>query len=394
MDVNSCFATIEQQANPKLRNTPTVVVARNGPFGCVLAASYEAKRLGISTGTRLKEALSLCPQLNVLLPDPDKYRHVHKQLKKVLLKYTHLVTAWSIDEFNLDLTDNQALGQDLTKISHEIKARIKQEVGDYITVSIGLAPNSFLAKTAAGLQKPDGFIVIDKDNFLSTYSSMKITDLCGISHCLARHLYPVGITTVLDLYEAPHQLLKAALGPAAAQYWRLRLRGFQVVLSDAAPKSFGHSYVLPKPLSFKNTLPILSQLLQKACLRLRNKNFQAKGLSIYLRFKDSPGWGQSLSANEPFFDDSTAWELLNNLLENSPKNIPIKATAVTLFNVSPRSQLQLNLFSDQIKKSDLTKALDKINTVYGGFTIGHAPAFFAENSVGDSIGFGRIRELE
>ncbi len=393
IDINSCFATIEQQANPSLRGKPTVVVARNGPSGCVLAASYEAKRLGIGTGTRLREAVSMCPVLNVLLPDPDKYRFVHKKLKKLLLKYTHLVSAWSIDEFNLNLTYNQKLGQNLVALAHDIKLRLKTEVGDYITVSIGLAPNSYLAKTAASLQKPDGLKIIDKDNFLSIYSSLKITDLCGISHRLATHLYPLNITTVSDLYQASLDSLRSALGPAAAHYWHLRLRGFQVVLPNTVPKSFGHSYVLSTPLLLEDVLPILNQLLQKACLRLRNKNLQAQGLSLYLGFKDFPSFNQSLSFKEPFFDDSTAWQLLKQFLETAPHNTPIKSTALTLFNLSPKTQLQLNFFSDRIKQSNLSNALDKINTTYGNFTIGKAPAFFAKNSVPDSIGFGRIREL-
>ncbi len=393
VDINSCFATIEQQANPHLRGLPTAVVARFGPSGCILAASYEAKALGIKTGTRLKEALALCPKLNCLLPDPDKYRHVHKLLKQLLLSYTHLVSAWSIDEFNLDLTLNQQLDQDLHYIALDIKDRIKKEIGDYITVSIGLAPSSYLAKIAAGIQKPNGLIVINKDNYLSLYSSLKVTDLCGINHRLASHLYPIGITTVLDLYHAPLDLLKSALGSAAAQYWRLRLRGIQVSFTEQAPKSFGHSFVLPKPLPLPQTIPILSQLLQKATRRMRQKNFQAKGLSLYLGYKDALPFHQYLTVKEPFFDDKTALHLLKTLLRSAPKHSFVKHTAVNCFALSSFSQLQLSLFTDRLKDSHLTSAIDKINSTWGELTIASTPALLADTHVPDSIGFGRVREL-
>src|SRR3972149_8253578 len=173
LDLNSCFATIEQQANPRLRGRPIAVAAFAAPSGCILAPSIEAKRYGVKTGMRVKEAHVLCPALIVLPPDPWKYRNVHLALKKLLGKYTNDFTPKSIDEFVLNLEGYPALVESspfdktqgypersrtdsMEKVGREIKERIKKEIGEWLTVSVGISTNRYLAKTAASLHKPDG----------------------------------------------------------------------------------------------------------------------------------------------------------------------------------------------------------------------------------------------
>ncbi|MEK7470692.1 MAG: DNA polymerase IV, partial [Patescibacteria group bacterium] len=99
IDLNSCFATIEQQANPFLRGKPIAVGAYTTPNGCILAASVEAKRLGIKTGMRVKDGKVLYPKLIVLPSDPNKYRDVHLKLRKIISEYTNDFSPKSIDEF-------------------------------------------------------------------------------------------------------------------------------------------------------------------------------------------------------------------------------------------------------------------------------------------------------
>lgn len=181
IDINSCFATIEQQANPFLRGKPIVVAAFTTDRGCILAASVEAKRLGIKTGMRVMDGKKIYSKLVVLPPDPWKYRDVHLKLKKIVSDYTNDFSPKSIDEFVLNLKDYSTLKeQPLKLIAREIKQRIKSEIGEWITVSIGISTNRYLAKVAAGLTKPDGLDEINMNNFLDIYSKMKLTDLTGI----------------------------------------------------------------------------------------------------------------------------------------------------------------------------------------------------------------------
>ena len=145
LDINSCFATIEQQANPHLRDKPVVVAAYTTNSGCILAASVTAKKLGIKTGMRVMDAKKIYPKVIVLLPDPAKYRFVHKAILRIVKRYSSDVSPKSIDEFVFKLP----LGVDPINVSKEIKEKIKQEVGEYITVSIGISTNKYLAKVAS-----------------------------------------------------------------------------------------------------------------------------------------------------------------------------------------------------------------------------------------------------
>src|SRR5690606_17264480 len=122
IDLNSCFAIIEQQANPLLRHKPVAIAAYDTPRGAVIASSYEAKAMGIKLGVNVREARLLCPDIFVQMPDPDKYFDARKRCKKVLLNYTDEVTPKSVDEFVIDFRGSRAIqkGVDLHDVGHKI----------------------------------------------------------------------------------------------------------------------------------------------------------------------------------------------------------------------------------------------------------------------------------
>ena len=226
IDLNSCFATVEQQANPHLRGKPVAVAAYTTPSGCILAPSIEAKRYGIKTGMRVKDGKLLYPGLIVLPPDPWKYRNVHLSLRRIMADYTADFYPKSIDEFVLNLAGYPAFSRGMIIIGKEIKQRIKAEVGDWLTVSVGIAPNRFLAKVASSLKKPDGLEEINKDNFLDCYHRLRLTDLPYIKARNAARLGSVGIFNVLDFYRSPVWKLKAAFKSIISYYWHVRLHGY------------------------------------------------------------------------------------------------------------------------------------------------------------------------
>src|SRR3989344_2566039 len=126
IDLNACYAMIEQQANPLLRGKPVGIAAYGTSGGFILAASYEAKRLGIGL-MRVREAREVCPDIVILTPDPEKYFDAHRRFREVLLKYTDKVTPKSIDEFIVDFSGSLAIqsGKSLVDVGHQIKKDIK-----------------------------------------------------------------------------------------------------------------------------------------------------------------------------------------------------------------------------------------------------------------------------
>ena len=166
IDLNSCFATIEQQSRPMLRGRPVAITNRLVPNSCIIAASYEAKARGVKVGMRTREANALCPDLIYAETEPDKYIFVHQKLRKIMSDYSPAVTMKSIDEGVIDLTQAPAhiYNRDRRELGLEIKQRLKTEIGRYMRCNVGIASNRFLAKLAGELHKPDGLDEITTTN--------------------------------------------------------------------------------------------------------------------------------------------------------------------------------------------------------------------------------------
>ncbi|MFC1625427.1 hypothetical protein ACFL1Q_00080 [Patescibacteria group bacterium] len=391
IDINSCFATCEQQANPLLRGKPVAVAAYLGPSGCVLAASTEAKRLGIKTGMRVRAAKGVCPKLTVLLPDPDKYRNIHLKLKNLLCNYSDEVYPKSIDEFVLE----PKVKGSMFEIAKEIKQRIKADIGEYISVSIGISTNRFLAKTASNLQKPDGLRQIDKHNFAKVYADLSLTDFCGIKFQNATRLQGVGIYTPWDFYQAPVWKLRAAFGSIVGYYWHLRLHGYEIDDVASTRGSFGNSYVLPKAAYDKREfLPILAKLTQKMGMRLREAGYKAQGVHLSLGFKDQTYWHKGTKTARVLFDSRDFFKEALRILQVCPFKKPVASLAISVFNLVSSQALQLDLFEDVDKKKSLTEAVDSLNKRWGIFCVTSAKMLGTNDLVPDRIAFGSVKELE
>ncbi len=217
LDLNSCFATIEQQANPLLRGRPIAVAAYVTPGGCILAPSIEAKKLGIKTGMRVGEGKETYQKLIVLPPDPNKYRFVNRKLLALLQEYSSEVHVRSIDEMVIDFTSTP--GVEVRQIALEIKKRIKAEIGEWLKASIGIAPNRFWAKLASSLKKPDGLIEVGFNNIKDILSNIKLSDIHGIKQRNIIRLNRENIYSPIQFYYASVPTLRRAFGGITGYYF-------------------------------------------------------------------------------------------------------------------------------------------------------------------------------
>ncbi len=385
LDINSCFATVEQQANPLLRDKPVVVAAYTTNSGCILAASITAKRIGIKTGMRVGDAKQIYPRLIVLTPDPSKYRFVHKKIFKILKDYSDNVIPKSIDEFVFKLQKNTSP----YLASKEIKERIKKEVGEYITVSIGISTNRYLAKIASNLEKPDGLSIIDKDNFRLIFSKLNLKDLTGIKKGNSARLNLYSIKTVNNFYDAPIWKLKLAFGGIVGLYWHSRLHGFEVDNFKTIRKTYGNSYA-PPPNKAHLKLEILSKLCEKTGFRLRNAGLFAEGIHLAISYRDGTFWHKGIKTKEVIFDSNDMYKESLNLLRQSPSNELPRIIAVNVYGLQKNKNLQLSIFKDVDRKNELVKALDKVNKKWGLYTIHSARISTDPTVVQDRISFGQL----
>lgn len=395
IDLNSCFASIEQLADPFLRGKPVAVAAYDSPRGCIIAPSVEAKRLGISVGMQVQQGRQLCRNLIVLQPDPDKYRAVHRSLRKLLSDYTDQLSPKSIDEFVLNLEGFPALKQGMPHVAREIKTRIKKEVGESLTVSIGIAPNRYLAKVAAGLRKPDGLDVIDAANYRDVYSRLQLMDLPYIKQRNSVRLNTHRIYTVMDFFNADVKTLRSAFQAITGYWWYLRLRGWEIDDVEFGRHSYGNSFALPKPLSTPEELaPILNKLTEKTGQRMRAGGYQCGGVHVSLAYTDGGHWHKGMKIKRAVFDSREIYAAAFRLLCAAPYRKPVAILAESVFDLQKAAAQQLGLFEDIEQKQRLTDALDQINSRWGNFVITPARMLGTDSLAPDRISFGGVKELE
>ncbi len=380
VDLNSCFAMIEQQANPLLRNKPIAVAAYNTPRGIILAASYEAKALGIKVGVNVRDAKIICPEIIILTPDPDKYFDAHYRFKKILLNYTNEITPKSIDEFVIDFSGSIAIQQGLSleTIGKQIKQDIRRELGEYVTVNIGIAANRFLAKLAAGLKKPDGMDKITAANLRKTYSKLELIDLPGINIHYKSRLNLAGIYTPIEFLDAPlwklkNEVFKSILG----FYWYLRLRGHEIDSINFSRKSFGQQYALGQKTTNTTELSrLLMKLSEKAGRRLRKEGYQALGIHFWMSFDDHTYYAKRHQLRQPIYSTQDIFRQAQKLLLAYPINAKVTNLGVSVYRLQSIKHQQLSLFDNPLLNSNsLAIASDKINNQYGEFTL--IPALMA-----------------
>ena len=397
VDLNSCFAMIEQQANPLIRHKPVVVAAYDTPRGIVLASSYEAKAVGIKLGVNVREARLLSRDVIVMTPDPDKYFDAHKRFKQVVLSYTNMVTPKSIDEFVVDFGGSLAVqyGKPLKDVGYEIKAAIKESLGEYVTVNIGIGPNRFLAKVAAGLHKPDGLDVIAGKDIRDVYEQLDLLDLPGINTRFKARLNIAGIYTPSQFLDAPLSLLKKQVFKSInGYYWYLRLRGHEIDGVGFGRKSYGQQYALGDKTADKEKLArLLMKLSEKAGRRLRSHGYIAEGIYLWLNFENRTYWAKGKDTKTDIYATQDIYRHAQRLL--SQVQIPARVTnmGVTVYKLKRCSPEQLGLFDGtRLDTKPLARAADAVNDKYGEFTVVPATMANMQNVIIKRVAFGNVRD--
>ena len=397
-DLNSAFAMAEQQARPSLRGRPIGVTNRLSKYCCVIAASYEAKALGIKVGTRLDEAMALCPDFVMLESDPPKYHHMYKQLARIMKSYSPNIKMKSIDEGIIDLhgTTEIVNNRSLEEIGYEIKQRMKQEVGSWVKVNIGIAPNRFLAKQAASWHKPDGLDRIDHRNLIDYYKSIELTDLTGIASHYEARLNAAGIFTPMDFLQASSDTLRRIVFKSVVgDDWYQRLRGYEVDNVTTKLGNVGRQWVLKTPSADdKFILPCFQYLCETTGKKLRYQGVDARGILVWAHFRNGESWYVRRMFKSTFFTDADIYARALYLFNKRPKHMIIQSMGITCYQLTPSSRNQISLLDEVNKEEWLTTSVDEINEQYGTFKIFSANALLGTQIVKQKIPFGGTKYFE
>jgi DNA polymerase IV len=413
IDMNSYFASCEQQDNLAWRGKPVGVCEHLG--GIIIAASIEAKKWGIKTGTPVWEARRLYPKIILTPTHPDRYRKYTARFLKVFSDYTDQVEKYSIDEAFIDVTKACNIAQpdsrgrllpvnpwtEAERMAKEIKHRMKKEVGDWLTCSIGIAENKLLAKIGSDLQKPDGLTILAPQDKERLYRQLNLTDVPGIAKRMERRLNALGIKTLLQLRDYPLSKLVTHFGIMGYHLHKIgQLEGsWKEGFSEEPIKSIGHMYTIPQEYRKQ---PVLKEVLYKLCemvgTRLRVNGLTGSVVSVHLHDPEYNCTGASHQLNYYLDDGRDIYLEALNLLRSANSNLDewqkhLYLIGVTVSGLSLKTEQQ-SLFAFDEKKKRLVYALDKINDKYEDFTVARVPAFLARDIIRDSVGFGRMKEFK
>ena len=407
VDFNSYFASVEQLLEPRLRGRPVAVVPVVTDSTCCIAASKEAKRLGVKTGTGVREAKQLCPGIALVESRPEEYVRLHHRLVAAVESCTHVEEVMSIDEMWCRLTGRQC------RAFRSGKARARNQGGHrarggggvargkasrfpprpVLTGSIGIAPNGWLAKVASDMQKPDGLVVIEQSDLPHKLHALELRDFCGIGPNMERRLRECGIRTVERLCSATEKELRRAWnGVQGARVWRL-LRGEEVPRPPVHKRVIGHSHVLsPELRNDEGARAVCHRLIQKAAMRLRKAGYCAGGLQLSVRGQESR-WSDDIT----FAETQDTLEFLHALdvlwhrraAADEPKKV-----GVTFFHLVPREGSTPMFGTLRRDHSALCDAMDKVNLGFGSNKVYFGGAHGALDYTPMRIAFTRIPDPE
>lgn len=414
IDLNSCFATVEQQARVRLRGKPVAIVNRRTEHTMIVTASYEAKAMGVTLGMKLKDAKKICPGLVGIESDPAKYRYVYHKMLDIMNDYSAHVRMKSIDEGVIDFHEAPRAIRErgLGNIGGEIKQRLRDEIGCAMRCNVGIATNRFLAKTAASLRKPDGLDVITAANLRSIYAGLELTDLTGIAERNESRLQAVGILTPLQFLDAEARVLRSMVFKSInGDQWHQRLRGWEVDNVDHEMKTAGRQFVLDGyNLPYEQIIKRLHHLCEATGKKIRSQGKVARGVQVWATTHREPGvrkestrggwesqrgsryWHARHMSTMPFYSDQAIYSQAKQLFMNAPPLI--RTIGVTVYELSDDDDPQMSLFGDELaREKSIVNAIDEINNRYGKHVIHSADTIGVGDTVQEKIPFGSTRYL-
>lgn len=401
LDMNSFFTSVEQQERPELRGIPTIVAPMLAETTCALAASYEAKAYGIKTGTLVKDARKLCPQVQVVESKPRLYREYHERIVEILHDHFVTIKPLSIDEMACRVSPYFDTQEKELKVARKLKDDLIARLGPCMTASVGVAPNIFLGKVVAEMQKPDGLTILNEANNPQLLFKRTLSDLPGIGRRMLVRLQKHNIHTVEDLWNSSRADLHRAWGGIVGERWWHMLRGSQEadygMMDDELHKSVGHSHVLPPnmrtPAGAKN---IVMRLCSKALKRLRTYNQAAGSMYVYIGFRrpyhgDSNFW-EARSRHRAHANDDITWmKVLREHLDAMPPPKPgcePMQVSITFTDLILCTDANLTLFGDNLARTRLCKTVDALNDRFG-YTVDLASVYWLKDKAPYRIPFGK-----
>jgi len=377
LDMDSYFASVEQQAQPSLRGRPIGVTGKPTERSIITAFSREAKRYPVKTAMPVWEAVRHCPELVLVPGHPERYVETSRRFLEILKEYTVMIEVYSIDEVFMDVSQEAPRRGGPVAMARDIQRRFHDALGPYITATLGIATaGKTFAKLVGKRHKPNGIGLLWDDEMPRLLKTTQVGEMCGIGPRIERRLDQLGIVTLADLGATPEALLRREFGVYGVFLRQLGLgRDPSPVIPYTEippPKSVGHSRTLPPEMrDVSLAFLVLRELADKVAARLRRLGYVCR--TIHCGFRTGvlgPGYAKQATLAIPSDDGETIYRACQSILAA----IPVQPAEVALVSVSAtqlveRDALPDLLFEEDRRRDRLNGAVDKIRTRYGDGSI-------------------------
>jgi DNA polymerase-4 len=389
--MNSYFAAVEQHLRPELKERAIGVVPVESDHTCVIAASYDAKRFGVKTGTRVADARRLCPEILFVRARPKIYVQIHHAILRSVDQCAPIHKVYSIDEWTIQLLGDERKPHRALELARQIKRQLVRDFSSCLSCSIGIAPTRLLAKIATDLHKPNGLTLLTPDELPDRLEQMTLDDLCGIGHGMLARLDAYGVHSIPELWALSRQQAIEAWGSYTGGAWWAGFHGIDEPELPTRRRSMSHASVLhPDLRSERNAYGVMVRLVCRLAARLRHDGYCAKTLRAHLKYLRGDPWNGEISL--PCVQDTPALvEKFDALWRRHEPGIarPLKV-GVEVSDLVPESQVSHYLFDGMEKPRRVSNAIDRINERWGTSAIYFGSVHGHRHPMEDKIAFGRI----
>ncbi len=414
VDLNSYFASVEQEVRPELRGRPVGVVPMMADTTCCIAASYEAKAHGVRTGTIVADAKRMCPDIVLVEGRHEIYTEYHHRIVEAVESCLPVTAVLSIDEMTCRLMGRERPLLAAMELGRKVKTRILERVGPMMRSSVGLATNRYLAKVASDMEKPNGLVALPLDILPEALSQLTLRDLPGIGAKTEKRLNEKGITTMKQLLALNCEQAGELWGSVWGERLWHWLQGEDFDMAETEHlKSISHSHVLaPEMRTAEKAYAVAHKLLHKAAMRLRAGGLWASSIGLAVGFavpraEKAPvsrfgvptrGWHDEIKLSE-CRDNPTLIAALRRLWESRPSGQDYEHPyfiGVQLNGLVPDRLHSLDLFDKldgEQSRTRLLETMDELNNKYGLSTLAPATMLTAFKAAPTRIAFHSIPDL-
>ncbi|HEB93899.1 MAG TPA: DNA polymerase IV [Gammaproteobacteria bacterium] len=378
-DMDAFYASVEIRERPELCGQPVAVGGSAEDRGVIAAASYAARKFGVRSAMPTRAALKRCPDLVLLPVHMSLYAGVSRQIHAIFARYTPLIEPLSLDEAFLDVGASKRLFGSAAVIARRIKQEVREELE--LVVSMGVAPNKFLAKIASDLDKPDGFVEVAADAVQAFLDPLPVSRLWGVGRVTGAALQKQGIHTIAELRRQPQTALRRWFGEHGQQLWHLA-HGIdeRPVVTEHEAKSISHETTFARDVTDPDTLrAVLLDLTEQVAWRLRRHGKCGRTVQLKLRFDDFRTVTRTHSLRDATDATQIIWHTVSRLLDRElAQDIPplrLLGMGVSGFDDGADSRRQSDLFAGAAADEAVDRVADDINARFGGKVLQRARSY-------------------